>query len=366
MNISSYEYNGKTYIVSGGVPEFWRAPTDNDFGNNMPSNCSVWKNTSNNKSELSTTVDVISAKEIKLTFRYKLTNVSSIYTTIYTIYGNGEVIVDNTFTYGGSGLSYLPRFGMKFEIAVGFDKVKYFGKGPFENYFDRNTAALIDEYQSTVTGMYEPYPSPGENGNHTDTRWLALTDDNGNGLQISGLSTFDFSVLHFSATDLTQPSRGDWHVNELTPKETVFLNVDYKQTGVGGINSWGALPMDKYILYPKNYAYKFKISPIESGANNYEISKREYEKSTGIDALSKLKVNAYPNPVGDRLQVEIPGEMYGAVNLKLFGADGILITEMQTTQAKLSIDLSKLSRGIYFLKVTNNNNQPKLIKLTKK
>ena len=279
MNIISYIYNGTKYIVTGANPEFWRAPNDNDFGANLQNVCSVWKTATNVKTNKSTTINEVSDREIKVTMTYTLANVSSSYKTIYTIYGNGEVIVDNTFNYETTGLPHMPRFGMRFELPAEVENVKWYGRGPWENYTDRKTGALLDVYESTVTNMFFQYPSPSENGNRCDTRWLVLNNGNGEGLMFSAMdsTTFDFSALHSSIEDLTQPSRGALHKNEITPRANVYLNIDYKQTGIGGVDSWGAWPLDKYLVKAGNYAYKFKFSPVQSGSDYHELSVRKYE-----------------------------------------------------------------------------------------
>lgn len=366
MNMSSYEFNGKNYISLGAIPEFWRAPTDNDFGNNMQNRCTVWKNTALSKTNKSTQVEQISEKELRVTFTYTVTNVSSTYRTIYTIFGNGEVVVDNSFEYGGTNLPYLPRFGMRFELSQELENVKYFGEGPFENYWDRKEASMVDVYENTVTGMFENYTSATENGNRTDTRWLALTADNGEGLLFSGMNTFDFSVLHNSIADLTQSYRGQIHKNQIVARPGVYLNIDYKQTGVGGIDSWGAWPMDKYILKAGNYAYKFKISPVEGNADYQRISVRKYDRNTALPAtLPAMEVYAHPNPVKDMLHITLPETGAEKFSVKMIGTDGSLKYHETLNGSNNSIDMSSMGKGIYLLYIEATGFQTKVIKVSK-
>lgn len=365
MNMSSYEFKGKNYISLGAIPEFWRAPTDNDFGNNMQNRCAIWKNTAMTKTNKNTLVEQISEKEVRVTFSYTLSNVSSTYRTVYTIFGNGDVILDNSFEYGGNNLPYLPRFGMRFELSQELENVKYFGEGPFENYWDRKEASMVDVYSNTVTGMFENYTSATENGNRTDTRWLALTANNGEGLLFSGMSTFDFSVLHNTIADLTQSYRGQIHKNQIVPRPGVYLNIDYKQTGVGGIDSWGAWPMDKYILKAGNYAYKFKISPVEDNADYQRISVRKYDRNTAIPPIvPNLEVYAHPNPVKDLLYITLPNTGTENINVKIIGTDGSLKYH-ETLNGNNYIDVSSIGKGIYLLYIEAPGYQTKVIKISK-
>lgn len=362
MNITSYEYKGAALMNNSAHPEFWRAPTDNDFGNGMQNRSSVWKTAGSSKSNRTASLEVVSPTELKITFTYDLTAVSSTYTTIYTVYGNGEVIVDNSMQYKGSNLPELPRFGMRFELPEALEQVEYFGRGPFENYWDRKTAAMIDRYSTTVTDMYYPYPSPQENGNRTDTRWLALTNSSGTGLLFSGMKSFDFSALHYTIADLTQKSRGNIHLHELQPRANVYLNIDYKQTGVGGIDSWGARPLSKYTLWADNYSYTFKISPIESGYNPDAISKRIYAAYTGIGDENQVqtRVQAYPNPTSDKISIYLPERSDDTTEIQLYTIEGKLIvsTAAKTGEGtQFQLDLSYLPAGVYYL-TTFGKNQP--------
>jgi len=370
MNITSYEFKGTILMNNSANPEFWRAPTDNDFGNGMQNRCNVWKTAGSSKSNRNVSLEEVSPTELKITFTYDLTAVSSTYTTIYTVYGNGEVIVDNSMEYKGNNLPELPRFGMRFELPEALEQVEYFGRGPFENYWDRKTAAMIDRYRSTVTGMYYPYPSPQENGNRTDTRWLALTNEAGTGLLFSGMNSFDFSALHYTIADLTQSSRGSIHLHEIQPRANVYLNIDYKQTGVGGIDSWGARPLSKYTLWADSYSYKFKISPIEAGYNPDAISKRIYAAYTGTDEGLQLhqQLQAFPNPTSGTITLFQPETTHGSIEVNLRSIDGQAVLSKQLPGSDLSghqLDLSDVPAGIYFLTTTLDNQQTKTVKIIK-
>jgi hypothetical protein len=255
---------------------------------------------------------------------------------------------------------------MRFELSQELENVKYFGEGPFENYWDRKEASMVDVYQNTVTGLFENYTSATENGNRTDTRWLALTADNGEGLLFSGMNTFDFSVLHNSIADLTQSYRGQIHKNQIVARPGVYLNIDYKQTGVGGIDSWGAWPMDKYILKAGNYAYKFKISPVEGNADYQRISVRKYDRNTALPAaLPAMEVYAYPNPAKDLLHITLPETGAEKFNVKMIGTDGSLKYHETLNGSNNSIDMSSMGKGIYLLYIEATGFQTKVIKVSK-
>ena len=371
MSITSYVYNEINYIINGAMPEFWRAPTDNDFGNGMQNRNAVWKTATGSKTNKSTTLTAISDKEIRVTMTYSLPNVSSIYTTIYTIYGNGEVLVDNTFTCNNTSLAYLPRFGMRFELPGTLENVKWYGRGPQENYWDRKTGAMVDVYENTVTGLFSPYPSPQENGNRCDTRWLALTNEQGEGLVFSGIegNTIDFTALHNTIGDLTQPYRGAWHKNKIVPRSNVYLNVDYKQTGVGGIDSWGAWPMDKYLLKAGNYAYKFKISPKTAADKPEEIASREYSTFTRDELNTIEGADLYPNPVEDKLNISLPENLTGNLFLKIYRTDGKLIKALDVNEARgsvMKVDCRFLDKGVYLFSIVDDTGKNLVKKITKK
>jgi beta-galactosidase len=176
-------------------------------------------------------------------------------------------------------LPELPRLGMKMEIPAGFEKLTFYGRGPQENYWDRKTGAFIGLYQSTVDEQYVPYISPQENGNKTDVRWFALQNDNGTGLMFTADSLISFSALHYTIENLTQKKRGTRHTTDLKKNDFVSLNIDYGQTGVGGDNSWGARPLDKYTLWPKKYKYSFRLIPISKNVDFFGRYKEKYNSN---------------------------------------------------------------------------------------
>jgi beta-galactosidase len=160
----------------------------------------------------------------------------------------------------------MPRFGVRFALPGKFENIAWFGRGPHENYADRNTSAFVDLYESKVNEQYFPYVRPQENGYKTDVRWMTLTDDSGHGLLIDGMPLFSGSALHNSIEDFDQGSKhNNRHTKDIKPQDKVFVTVDYGQMGVGGDNSWGALPHPQYLLPAGDYSFRFRLRPYHAG-----------------------------------------------------------------------------------------------------
>jgi beta-galactosidase len=262
--LSSYLYQGEELIKTGLKPNFWRAPTDNDFGNKMEERCAVWKEASAGQELKGVQVNEISSSAVELIFHYFLPAVQSNLKAAYKVLGNGDIIVRTELEIGEGELPEIPRFGLRMQIPVEFNNIKWYGRGPHENYCDRKTSAFVGVYKSTVEDLYVPYISPQENGVRTDIRWAALTDDKGTGLLLCGIDLLSLSALRYTIEDLTQESRGTKHTIDLKEKDLIEVCVDLKQMGVGGDNSWGARPHPQYTLPPQNYVFSFRLSPLKN------------------------------------------------------------------------------------------------------
>lgn len=276
--LSSFSSNGKELIKSGPTPNFWRAPTDNDFGNRMPEKCEVWKNATYNRVLSRFEVIKKSEHEYLVEVEYEMLEVAGKWETNYRVLASGEIQVENRFTTSNADeLPYLPRFGMRMRLPKEMDQMQWFGRGPFENYWDRKTAANVGLYSSTVAEQYFSYVSPQENGNKCDVRWATFTDEEGQGLLIAGAPLLSVSALPFSMEDLNRSSRAEGHVNELKARNFISLNVDLKQTGMGGDNSWGATAYEPYMLFPKEYSYSYRLIPVEQGDDVQAMCNRKFE-----------------------------------------------------------------------------------------
>jgi beta-galactosidase len=262
-SLDGYSYKNKRLLVSALQPDFWRAPTDNDFGNKMPTVANVWKLAEQNKTLNNFTVDN-TGKEIVITAEYILNDVSSPYTVRYTVSGNGNIKVFVSWEAGRKGLPELPRFGTQLRLAPEYEIFTYYGRGPWENYSDRNTSSFVGIYNSTVSEQSFDYIRPQENGNKTDVRWLTLTNKDGFGLKITGSQTLSVKAAHNSADDLDfGTTKKNSHPSDITPRKEIFLNVDFLQRGLSGDNSWGVLPHEPYRLLGNAYEYEYEISIIK-------------------------------------------------------------------------------------------------------
>lgn len=160
----------------------------------------------------------------------------------------------------GKKLPELPRFGMRMELKRDYELLAYYGRGPQENYIDRCDNTFVGYYEDRVTNQYYPYIRPQETGNKTDVRWLALLDEEGSGVKITGLQPLSFSALHFSPEDLDPGlTRKMQHQVDVVPQKNIFLHVDLKQRGLGGDNSWGMYPHKEYRLLDNKYSYSYVV-----------------------------------------------------------------------------------------------------------
>jgi beta-galactosidase len=263
--LDSFVCGGRELIASGVEPNYWRAPTDNDFGNGMPRRLAVWRQASLYRDLKSLTARQEGPGRVIIAADYGLAGGAAGQSLEYAVGGDGGVDVSAKLTLrDGSKLPELPRVGLKMALPAGFEKVQWFGRGPWENYRDRRTAAFVGLYETTA-GEPLPYVSPQEYGNRTDTRWLAVRDGQGYGLLISGSQVFEFSAHSFWPEDLTQESRGAMHPPDVPKRAFTCLTLDHAQMGVGGDDSWGARVHPQYTLPAKEYAFTFRLRPLLTG-----------------------------------------------------------------------------------------------------
>jgi beta-galactosidase len=183
----------------------------------------------------------------------------------------------------GAELPDIPRVGLRLSLSPEFADVAWYGRGPHENYADRKTSAPIGMYSASVEELYYPYIRPQENGNRTETRWVAFSDSTGVGLAAHGMPTLDWSALQFLQEDLDEgTTKRGRHTYDLRPRDLVAIHLDHKQMGVGGDNSWGAQPLEAYRLPVREYSYSFRLSPLGPGrADAMEQSKRSPPAAAG-------------------------------------------------------------------------------------
>jgi beta-galactosidase len=274
--LESFNYKGKELIKKGPEPDFWRPPTDNDYGYDMDKLLGVWKKAGERISITKANISQPDLGKVVVTFNYDIPGSDGQkiggYATIFTIYGSADVVVKNIFSKVSEKVPEIPRMGMQMQLPAEFTNLKWLGRGPQENYTDRKTAADVGLYESTVADQYTPYIRPQENGYKTDTRWLALTNDNGTGILVSGDPLICFAALNNTHDDFESPGKlsqyrkdaktANTHTVDVKPRDLVNLNIDLGQMGVGGDNSWGALIHPQYRLLDRKYEYSFRIRPV--------------------------------------------------------------------------------------------------------
>lgn len=255
----SYKVSGTEMISGPLVPNFWRVPTDNDGGNKMPNRLGVWKNAGKKVSVDSVRVLKRSDNRIAIVVNSRPAAKDSKLAVEYEVHGDGRIHVDCRFM-AGKGLPNIPRIGMQFAMPKVFDNIKWYGRGPHESYWDRKTGAAVGLYLEKVSEPVHEYVRPQENGNKTDVRWMTLTDETGKGLKFTGMPLLSVSAWPYSMEDLETAK----HPFELPQRDYITVNIDYKQMGVGGDNSWGAKTHKEYTLPAKDYEYRFVIEPAGS------------------------------------------------------------------------------------------------------
>jgi len=252
----------KEVISNFPIPYFWRAPTDNDFGNGMPKKLGVWKEANKNPKVQSVTVGKQTAAGVPVDVKYLLSGVDVPYTVNYLIQNDGSIKVTASIDKSGKDLPEMPRFGMRLELPGAYENLSYYGRGPWENYSDRNTASFVGTYNDKVDNQLTmQYIRPQENGYKTDARWITLQNTNGSGLKITGEQPLCFSALNVPTEGFDAgPKKSQTHINDIHPEDKVYLHVDLAQRGVGGDNSWGALPHPQYMLTAPKYTYTYTLS----------------------------------------------------------------------------------------------------------
>lgn len=263
--IRSFKYKNKELIRSGPVPNFWRAPTDNDLGYNMPDLLKIWKDAHKYRRIKHLIIEQTEDHFLKISILFFLESVQSEYRMHYRIFSNGIIEVECELQPGIVKLPELPRFGISLTMPGSFKYVTWFGRGPHESYWDRKTGAAIGLYSGNVWDQYHPYVRIQETGNKTDVRWIAVNDDEGVGCMVVGAPLLSASAYQFLNEDLEYIPGTNRHGKLLNARDVVTLNIDYKQMGVGGDTSWGwrAKPHPQYSLPAGYYSYKFYLRPFE-------------------------------------------------------------------------------------------------------
>ena len=264
--ISEYTYQGKSFLGEGGTlkPNFWRAPTDNDMGAGFQKKFKVWKNP---KMELRgiTVEKNKKANTYTICANYNMPEVKGKLELIYQIMPNtGAVkVTENFIATEGEKVSDLFRFGMLMQLPYEMDKSQYYGRGPIENYSDREDCMKIGIYSNDADNQYFPYIRPQESGTKGDIRWWKQTDAAGFGFMVKNCKPFYASALHFDTDELDDGDEKDQrHSFNLKKSKYTNLFLDGEHMGVGGENSWGAWPLEKYRIHYGDKTFSFAIIPL--------------------------------------------------------------------------------------------------------
>ncbi|KGJ88393.1 glycoside hydrolase family 2 TIM barrel-domain containing protein [Colwellia psychrerythraea] len=263
--LDSYTIADNELMLKPLVPNFWRPITDNDYGAGIHNKLGIWRDAW--KNARLTDFNWISVSDNKIIAKadYQLLAGAN-YSSTYSIYADGMVEVDNSFTVGtAKALPVLPKFGMTMQLPATFTQLKWYGRGPHESYFDRKLSALVGIYQSTVAEQYHPYIRPQEVGNKTDVRWLEITNEEGFGLAIEGEGLLNMSALNYTLAELglgADNIKKQKHAGQIHARDLVELDIDHQQMGLGSIDSWRSWPMKKYLLPAKSYQYTFRLRAI--------------------------------------------------------------------------------------------------------
>lgn len=252
--------NDEVQLTELPEPYFWRAPTDNDFGNNMPLKLGVWRTAHANRKVESLEVGQQGEGGLPIKVTYQLTDIGVPYTLDYLIRPDGSVQVTASIDMTGRDLPELPRFGMRMTVPGQYNNLEYYGRGPGENYSDRNTATFQGVWKANIADLKMPYIRPQEYGYHTDTRWVKLSDGRGGSIVLEGSQPLSFSALNISTEDLDPGlTKKQRHPTDLKYTRNIMLHIDLAQRGVGGDTSWGAYPHEQYRLEADKYRYSYII-----------------------------------------------------------------------------------------------------------
>lgn len=263
--ISEYAYNGKSLLGEGGTlkPNFWRAPTDNDMGAGLQKKFKAWKNPQMNLKNIDVNKDK-KTNSVTILTSFDMPEVQGQMDITYVVFANtGAVKVTEDFkATEGAKVSDMFRFGMLMQMPYTMEKSNYYGRGPIENYSDRKDCMRIGVYTDDADNQYFPYIRPQESGTKSDIRWWKQTDATGLGLQVKSCTPFYASAIHFDTEELDDgDDKEQRHSFDLKKSKFTNLFLDSAHMGVGGENSWGAWPLEKYRVHYGNKTFTFTLIP---------------------------------------------------------------------------------------------------------
>lgn len=262
--MKSYTLQQQQLLQNGPEPAFWRAPTDNDIGAGFNKNMRMWRDAYNEGKVSAAEMNKKDDGSYEIIFRKELLGGDAFQEQTFTIYANGVVKVANHFNAVKGKHPLLMRIGNDLQLNKQFSNIEWYGRGPGENYWDRKTASLIGLYKQTVQQQYFPYARPQESGNKSDVRWASFTNAKGKGVLFEFAdSLLNVSALPYSLDDLDpEVNKKQYHSGELKERNEIYLHVDLQQTGMQGMDSWGAWPLKQYQVSYSNHQYSYWIKPV--------------------------------------------------------------------------------------------------------
>lgn len=261
--LCEYKVNGMNILAEDAElkPNFWRAPTDNDFGANLQRKYRVWNNP---EMKLTNLKSVQENNETVVSAEYEMPGVSAKLALTYAISNEGTIKVTQKMTTDKeANVSNMFRFGMVLPIQKQFENLQYYGRGPVETYIDRKDSEFIGIYNSTVTDELYNYIRPQETGNHVDLRWWKVMNMGGHGITVIAEKPFSASALHYTIESLDEGiDKHNMHTPEVEPANLTNVCIDLVQMGLGCVNSWGALPLEEYMVKYQDYEFTYSIIPM--------------------------------------------------------------------------------------------------------
>ena len=264
-HILGYTVDGRDLVRSGGEPQFWRPPVDNDYGARTPESKAAWRDPLDADTPAEFSQDRERSGALTVGFRRAALGGDAALHIAYTVAADGSVTVEQSLDSLTGEYPGLFRFGQHWVLPASLEHVEWYGRGPMESAADRKSAAFLGRWAMDVTDLVTPYARPQYNGTRTDTRWVRLTDDAGVGLEFAAAGAVDFTALHYRPDQLDSGPRKETtqaHFRLLDPVKEVHLDLDGFSSGVACINSWGALPLDAYQLPYGDYTFGFTFRPI--------------------------------------------------------------------------------------------------------
>ena len=262
--LTKYDVAGMKFIKAGAalIPNFWRAPTDNDYGAGLQNKYAAWRNPQIKLVSLTPTTQ---NNLVTVVADYDMPTVSSKLTLTYQINNVGDIKVTQSLKADKAAeVSPMFRFGMQLTMPKSYNQIAYYGRGPVENYADRKDSEFIGVYRQTVDEQYHPYIRPQETGTKSDIRWWEQLNTAGNGLRVVAEAPFSASALHYSIDALDDgKDKHQRHASEVPEENLTNLCIDKAQLGLGCVNSWGALPLNQYQLPYGDYDFTFILEPVK-------------------------------------------------------------------------------------------------------